>query len=296
MTKPFYYQTIITQHSWIFLSVYEGLRRKLFNLDLINMAHLGTRAFEEIGGEVVQTTTFVIRNYRTSQYKATYCRLVDYLSEDAKRVAYLEGSNQYHITQELIQRIPGNPIAYWVSEQFVSIFSAPAFTEYSISDGQNKTGNNAKYLREFWEVSNLDVEIGKKWLFYAKGGGYRKWYGNLSETINWSEEARKFYRQDKICRIIPEYLWYKVGITWSLISNNPSFRVLPEAATFDVGGSSVFLKDDKGLYFYLGLLNSKVFLQVQQVMNPTINIQVKDVRIMPVKKAMQEMIEEMLMI
>ncbi|MCI6396531.1 MAG: BREX-1 system adenine-specific DNA-methyltransferase PglX [[Clostridium] scindens] len=138
--------------------------------------------------------------------------------------------------------------------------------------------------------------IGKKWLFYAKGGGYRKWYGNLSETINWSEEARKFYRQDKICRIIPEYLWYKVGITWSLISNNPSFRVLPEAATFDVGGSSVFLKDDKGLYFYLGLLNSKVFLQVQQVMNPTINIQVKDVRIMPVKKAMQEMIEEMLMI
>ena len=284
---------MITQHSWMFLSVYESLRRQLFGIDLINMAHLGTRAFEEIGGEVVQTTTFVMRNARTSQYKATYCRLVDYLSEDAKRIAFLERRNQFHITQELIQKIPGNPIAYWVSEQFVRMFNAPAFFEYSISDGQNKTGNNAKYLREFWEISNDDVGIGKKWLFYAKGGGYRKWYGNLSETINWSEEARSFYRQDKICRIIPEYLWYKVGITWSLISNNPSFRILPEAATFDVGGSSVFLKDDKELYFYLGLLNSKVFLQVQQVMNPTINIQVKDVRIMPVKKAKTEIIESL---
>ena len=148
----------------------------------------------------------------------------------------------------------------------------------------DKTGDNAKFVREFWEVRNSNVGKGKKWLFYAKGGGYRKWYGNLSEVVNWSEEAREFYKNDKICRIIPEYLWYKAGITWSLISNNPSFRLLPEEATFDVGGSSIFLKDNSNIEFVLGLLNSKVFSYVQKIVNPTINIQVKDIRVMPFVK------------
>ena len=225
------YQALITQHSWMFLAVYENLRKKILTRNLINMAHLGTRAFEEIGGEVVQTTAFVINNRKIDDYIASYSRLVDEISQDAKEKAFLE-KNTFQMKQSSFDSIPGIPIAYWVSERFVKMFDAPLFYDYSISDGQNKTGNNAKYLREFWEVSNLSVGLNRKWLFYAKGGGFRKWYGNLTETINWSEEARAFYKRDKICRIIPEYLWYKIGITWSLISNNPSFRILPEAATF----------------------------------------------------------------
>lgn len=293
LTRQGCYSALITQHSWMFLSVYENLRKKILgSSSVINMAHLGTRAFEEIGGEVVQTTTFVTRKGAVPGYIACFCRLVDESSQDAKEKAFLNREHICSKQQEAFLKLPGVPFAYWVTDAFVRMFEAPLFFDYSISDGQNKTGNNAKYLREFWEVSNDSVGIGKKWLFYAKGGGFRKWYGNLTETINWSDEARDFYRRDKICRIIPEYLWYKIGITWSLISNNPSFRILPEAATFDVGGSSIFLKDDEDLYFYLGLLNSKVFLQVQQVMNPTINIQVKDIRIMPVKKERQKSIEE----
>ena len=240
MAKRNGYQAMITQHSWMFLSSFEKLRTKLLSVDIVNMAHLGARAFEEIGGEVVQTTSFVIRKSHIVDYKGKYCRLIEPTSQQGKEDMFLAGENRYSADQSNFSKIPGSPVAYWVSDRFMSIFQNSSLFEYTISDGQNKTGDNARFVREFWEVSNTSIGINKKWLFYAKGGGYRKWYGNLSEVVNWSEEARAFYKRDRICRIIPEYLWYKTGITWSLISNNPSFRILPPDATFDVGGSTVF--------------------------------------------------------
>ena len=240
MAKRNGYQAMITQHSWMFLSSFEKLRTKLLSVDIVNMAHLGARAFEEIGGEVVQTTSFVIRKSHIVDYKGKYCRLIEPTSQQGKEDMFLAGENRYSADQSNFSKIPGSPVAYWVSDRFMSIFQNSSLFEYTISDGQNKTGDNARCVREFWEVSNTSIGINKKWLFYAKGGGYRKWYGNLSEVVNWSEEARAFYKRDRICRIIPEYLWYKTGITWSLISNNPSFRILPPDATFDVGGSTVF--------------------------------------------------------
>jgi hypothetical protein len=281
MAKKNGYQAMITQHAWMFLSSFEKLRTKLLAVDIVNMAHLGARAFEEIGGEVVQTTSFVIRKSHIADYKGEYCRLIEPTTQQGKEDMFLAGENRYAADQSNFSKIPGSPVAYWVSDRFMGIFQNPSLFECTISDGQNKTGDNARFVREFWEVSNTSIGINKKWLFYAKGGGYRKWYGNLSEVVNWSEEARAFYKRDRICRIIPEYLWYKTGITWSLISNNPSFRILPPDATFDVGGSTVFLKDDSDMAFFLGLLNSKLFSYVQKIVNPTINIQVKDIRIMP---------------
>lgn len=276
---------MINMHSWMFLLSYEKLREHIISTKaFISMAHLGPKAFESISGEVVQTTTFVLRNVSISNYTGVYYRLLDANTQQGKEDLFIAQTNKYIFNQSNFNKVPGIPIAYWVSKDFSKMFDAPLFFDYSISDGQNKTGNNAKFVREHWEIAKQDVGIGKKWLFYAKGGGYRKWYGNLTEVVDWSESARAFYKEDIICRIIPEYLWYKVGITWSLISNNPSFRILPEDATFDVGGSSIFLKNDNDLFFFLGLLNSKLFLQVQQVMNPTINIQVKDIRVMPVIK------------
>lgn len=282
MLKMDGFQAMITQHAWMFLSSFEKLRAKLQQVDIVNMAHLGARAFEEIGGEVVQTTSFVLLKNHVDKYKGTYCRLIDATSQKGKEVDYLSCKNRYISIQNNFSKIPGSPYAYWVSNKIVDAFKNKLFFEYSISDGQNKTGNNAKFVREHWEVNNSKIGKERKWLFYAKGGGYRKWYGNLSEVVDWSDSARDFYKKDSVCRIIPEYLWYKVGITWSLISNNPSFRVLPEESTFDVGGSSIFLKNDDDLFYFLGLLNSRVFSKIQKITNPTINIQVKDIRIMPV--------------
>lgn len=170
------------------------------------------------------------------------------------------------------------------------------FYDYTISDGQNKTGNNAKFVRYFWEVKNNCIGKNKKWLFYAKGGGYRKWVGNLIDVVDWSLPAGEFYKKDYVCRIIPEYLWYKKGITWGLITSSlPSFRILPEEATFDVGGSSIFFKDYANYNYFLGLLNSKVFLSVVKMLNPTLNFQVKDIRSMPIiiknEKTVNEIVE-----
>lgn len=275
--------SMITQHAWMFLSSYEKLREKLNARTTLNMAHLGARAFDEIGGEVVQTTAFISMNQKLENYRGTYKRLVDFAGEAEKEAAFADETNTYFAQQENFAKIPGMPVAYWVSEKFLSIFNSRLLFEDTISDGQNKTGNNAKFVRDFWEVNKESVGINKKWLFYAKGGGFRKWYGNLIDVIDWSPETREFYHKDKICRIIPEYLWYKKGITWCLITSNlPSFRVLPENATFDVGGSSVFFKDDSTIPFTLGLLNSQIFFNIAKIFNPTLNFQVKDIRSTPV--------------
>jgi len=122
----------------------------------------------------------------------------------------------------------------------------------------------------------------KHWLFYAKGGGFRRWHGNLLEVVDWSKAAREHFRVDHVCRIIPEYLWYKAGVTWGLItSSRPSFRILPEESTFDVGGSSVFFKDDDDIEYALGLLNTKFALSILKASNPTLNFQVRNIRDVP---------------
>ena len=277
--------SFITTTSWMFLSSFEKFRTNMLKtMSIDSLVDFGTELFDGKVGHL-SIAAWVSRNTAIDN-KMTSIRLVEYCYSRRveKEPNFFESKNRYVSEQKMFSLIPGSPVAYWVTKNWYSIFCAPSLYNFTISDGQNKTGDNAKFVREFWEVKNTTVGKEKKWLFYAKGGGYRKWYGNITEVVNWSEEARKFYKKDRICRIIPEYLWYKIGITWSLISNNPSFRFLPSDATFDVGGSSVFLKDDDDMYFVLALLNCKVFASVQKIVNPTLNIQVKDIRVMPVIK------------
>jgi len=248
------------------------------------MMHLGPRVFEEIGGEVVQSNTFIFRNNYISNYKPIFIRLVDFNTAQKKEEEFLSYKNRFsHIIQTDFFNIPGTPIAYWLNANIKNIFNHTLFYDYTISDGQNKTGDNNKFLRFLWEVDNNKVGINAKWLFYIKGGECRKWYGNIDNVINWSLEARKHYKKDKICRIIPEYLWYKKGITWTLITTGlNSFRVLPENSTFDVGGSSLFFKEYENYNYFLALLNSKVSSILFKIFNPTLNLQVKDVRNLPI--------------
>ncbi|MDD4493589.1 MAG: BREX-1 system adenine-specific DNA-methyltransferase PglX [Eubacteriales bacterium] len=283
MTKKNRYQAMITQHAWMFLSSFEKLRSKMLGCDTINMAHLGARAFDEIGGEVVQTTSFVLRKSNMTEYNGTYARLVDYNSQQAKQEAFLAKNDMHTARKGNFSKIPGSPIAYWVSERFISIFDNYDIYSISVSASQNVTGNNAKYLRFFWEVENNKINKNIKWIFYAKGGGFRKWYGNMIDVIDWTPSSREIYRTGHASQIVPENYWYKKGITWGLITSNiPSFRLLPVDSTFDKGGSSIFITDDKKYNYILGLLNSKVFLNVVKIFNPTLNFQVKDIRSMPV--------------
>lgn len=284
MDKRGGYQAMITQHAWMFLSSFEKLRAKLQLIDTVNMAHLGARGFDEIGGEVVQTTSFVMRSSHTKGYKGTYCRLLDGDSEKAKADMFVSGENRYVTEQDNFSKIPGSPVAYWASDSLQNVFQNKLLYNYSISPSQNVTGNNGKFVRKHWELEKYKVGMPDSWIFYAKGGGYRKWWGNLDEVVDWSPNAREIYQYGDgkhASQIINHEYWYKKGITWGLITSAlPSFRVMPEGATYDKGGSTILV--EKEVYnFALALLNSKVYLSIAKVLNPTLNYQVKDIRSMP---------------
>lgn len=241
MIKPNGYQAMITQHAWMFLSSYEKLREKILQKMIVNMAHLGPRAFEEIGGEVVQTTSFVLRNEFSNGYQGEYCRLIEPTTQKGKEDMFLSAQNRYVSKQENFAKIPGSPVAYWASEQIRNAFKSSSLYEKSVSPSQNVTGNNEKYVRKCWELEKQKIGEKSFWIFYCKGGGYRKWWGNLEDIIDWTPNARYVYKHGDgkhASQIINKKYWYKRGITWGLItSNKPSFRVMPEGATYDKGGS-----------------------------------------------------------
>ena len=292
LTEKSGYIAMITQHSWMFLSSFEKLRQKLQNETIINLAHLGPRAFEEIGGEVVQSVAFILQNKKNNNYVGTYERLTEFSTAQEKETNYLKSvENQnsnyvYRSNQAKFKKIPSNPISYWASRKVVNNFKYKSLYDFSISPSQNVTGNNPRFLRFFWEINHYVIGNKNKWIFYAKGGGYRKWWGNLINIINWSPEARKIYQYGDgkhASQIINKKYWYKRGITWGLITSKiPSFRIMPQNATFHKGGSTIIIEDNDVFYFSLGLLNSKVYINLVSLLNPTLNSQVKDIRNLPV--------------
>ena len=290
------YQAMITQHAWMFLSSFEKLRAKIQKLDIVDMAHLGARAFEEIAGEVVQTTSFILANKHVDGYKGTYCRLVEPTTQQGKEEMFLSQDNRYIACSDNFAKIPGAPVAYWVSEKLTEAFTLKTLYDYTISPSQNVTGNNNRFLRKFWELAQEKIDLKDNWIFYAKGGGYRKWWGNLYDVINWTPEARNIYQYGDglhASQIINKDYWYKKGITWGLITSAlPSFRIMPEGATFDKGGSTIIV--DEFVYnFTLGLLNSKVYIPISELFNPTLNFQVKDIRSLPVKLEYKAIVDQL---
>lgn len=175
-------------------------------------------------------------------------------------------------------------MAYWASRVIQNAFSEISLYKKSQSPSQNVTGNNDKYVRKHWEIEKEKIGGYDNWIFYAKGGGYRKWWGNLLDVVNWTPQARYIYQHGDgkhASQIINKEYWYKKGITWGLITSSlPSFRIMPEGATYDKGGSTIIVIQD--VYnFVLGLLNSKVYVEIASMLNPTLNFQVKDIRSMP---------------
>lgn len=154
MIKENRYQAMITQHAWMFLSSFEKLRAKLQMVDTVNMAHLGARAFEEIGGEVVQTASFVMRKSHIAEYKGTYCRLIEPTTQKGKEEMYLAGENCYTAVQDNFTKIPGSPVAYWIYQNWFSIYSAnPILREYTILKKGTSTGDNNRFTRRWQEVN-----------------------------------------------------------------------------------------------------------------------------------------------
>ena len=287
------YMTMINIPVWMFLSSYEKLRNNILkNNSYVNMLHFGRGVF----GSDFGTTAFVISKKHLADYLASYRRLFEKQgavdSVDVKEQWFFAGKGKYVAKQENFAKIPGAPVAYWVSENFIKAFeNAISIDDISNYTGsQNKTANNELYLKKFWEVGKDSIGENKKWIFYFKGGDYRKHYGNIEYIVDWSDEARFFYANNSTSNLLNKQYWFKNGITYTMLtSKGPNFRYMPPIGAFDMGGPAICYLH-KNLNYVLAFLNSSVSKLYLGILNPTINLQAKDVKNLPLVIRKQELV------
>ena len=286
------YQAMITQHAWMFLSSFEKLRAKIQKLDIVNMVHLGARAFEEIGGEVVQTTSFILANKHVDGYKGTYCRLVEPTTQQGKEEVFLAKENRYVACSDNFAKIPGAPVAYWVSEIDQRNFSEkPKLDEYFLPREGITTGKNDLFLRLWHEISADNFFAFKeeaKWFPHSKGGEFRKWYGNNEYVLNWENngELLRNILKNKKSEITPVLrnvnYFFKEGLTWSSISSGSfAARYRGNKFTFDSKGPSGFPKNNNMSEPILAFLNSKIVKHYLSVLAPTLDFKIGQICNLP---------------
>lgn len=275
MVKKNRYQAMITQHAWMFLSSFENLREKLLKTDIINMVHLGAKAFEEIGGEIVQTTSFILRNSCICRYKGYYERLVKANTQQKKEDEFLTKTSFYITSNNRFKNAPKRRYIYWIGTD--DLWKHDLISTQFVSGGRNKTHNNEKYVREWWEVVPSN-----DWILYMNGGSYRKWYGNLTEVVKWTEQAKKEYASHG--GLVSEKCVESYGISWNGICGDLyGFRIKPMGIPFSSSSPTIVNMSDKPPYVVLGLLNTKVGVAILSAMNPTLQLNVGEVLDSPLK-------------
>ena len=302
MTKKDGYQAMITQHAWMFLSSFEKLRTKLLAVDIVNMAHLGARAFEEIGGEVVQTTSFVIRKSHIADYKGEYCRLIEPTSQQGKEDMFLAGENRYAADQSNFSKIPGSPVAYWVSEQALLPYltSVKLLGDMAAPCAGLATGDNTIFQRNWYEVSFLNIGFNisnaketlhrtEKWYPCNSGGDYRKWSADDNIVVNWQNDGSeiKQFRNaaGKLAARPQNTQWYfKEGLTWNKLSSSRfAVKYKRPGYVFDDTSRSAFPNNMRYLKYIIGLLCSNVTFEYLKVLNPTMSFTNGDLVRLPIR-------------
>lgn len=287
MTRTYRYSALITQQSWMFLSSYEKLREKLTHTDVATILHLGAHAFEELGGEVVQTVAFILRKSNVEEYASTCDRLASIENAGMKEESFLGGKYRMVSRKSDYDLIPAKPYAYWISPKALENFKSKNLGSYAEIVSGMTTGNNDVFLKAWTEVDVTKIAFGKtdvsqinlsktKWIPYHKGGEMRKWYGNHEFVVNWSRSG-EFNR----AKTTMTHVYLKPCITWSDISGN-SFagRYCFGGFMFDVKGSCAFAPEDR-LRFLIGIFNSKVTPVYIEALNPTTTTQVGDLKRIP---------------
>ena len=283
LNKPDGFMAMINIPVWMFLSSFEKLREKLIkNNTFISMVHPGRGIF----GSDFGTTTFVLGKKHIDGYRGCYRRLFDKQGEvesiEVREQRFFEGRGKYTAKQSDFSKIPGSPVAYWASRNFIDAFSKGiSIDKISLYTGsQNITADNERFLRYLWEVNKTDVGENHKWVFYIKGGTFRKWYGNIELLVNWSDEARNYYRTNPTSNLLGKQYRFKEGITYTeLTSGANSFRYLPPIAVFDKKGPCIV--DVKHKEYCLAFFNTCVAREYFKLLNPSITLQVKDVKNTP---------------
>lgn len=279
MTFDNFLFSMITQQAWMFLSSFEKLRGKIF--DTVNMAHLGARAFEEIGGEVVQTTSFVIRNIKINSYRGTYCRLIDANSQQKKEELFLSRNSLFYASRNFFELLPGAPVAYWLNEHFVANFKFQSVGDKFIPKFGMSTGDGERFIRNWYEINYRDFctslinaeeaeRSDVKWVAVDKGGSFRKWYGNRNSVVWWHNNGAEIKAHPKSAVRSP-HLFFKPHVSWTLISSGRfSARYFDNGFALDTASNCIYSNNDEFEYV-LALLNSCVVDEYLSVLNPTMN-------------------------
>lgn len=296
---------MINQHSWMFLSSYENLRNKLIESAFFDTnLHLGARTFPEIGGEVVQNTSFTFWNH-LKEDKGVYFRLVDFGSSDLKRTKTLEAIQNpqcgwfYNANQKDFEKIPGSPIGYWISKKVVSLFEKSDLLKKNFKFKRGiGTGDNDRFLRFWNEIRQKDIQ--KKWFTYNKGGERRRWYGNRDYVINWFKDGfdiKNLKDKNGKLRSRPQNLEFnlKLNVSYSsLTSSDPTFRIY-ENFINDQAGNYLIANSQSETFFLLALLNSKIGKYFIQLKNQTLNITADELNAIPIIKNNHFLFQEKLL-
>lgn len=293
------YEAMITMQSWMFLGSFEKMRSSLIeDKSILSMLHLGPRAFDAIGGEVVNVTADVVYNGRAA-CEGAYVRLVDINGSEAKRQKALEAIRNpdcgwfYRRDAETFRQIPGTPIAYWASDALLNAFvNAKQLNEFGKPRQGLATGDNERFTRLWWEPEIAELRFdagteeeafksGRKWFPYNKGGNYRKWYGNNDWVVAFNRSGSEILAT--LGNHLPSrHLYFKPMLTWSKVSSGVvAFRFRPKGSLFDVAGTSIF-GDEKTLRYLQGACNSSVIMRVASMLSPTLNFEVGQIATYPI--------------
>lgn len=278
--------SMITQHGWMFLSSFEKLRRNvLCQKNITNMVHLGARAFEEIGGEVVQTVSFVLLNTRLRKTQSVFCRLVSPTTQEGKESMFLKGEHRFTAIQDNFNKIPGSPVAYWVSDKVYKSFDGKKVENYAEPKSGMTTTDNSRFLRLWFEPDYTNIGFGYKdiedtvdgkykWFPFCKGGDFRRWAGNESFVVNWYNNGAAIREAAKGAtggRLVNVDIALKKCLVWTKISSSAvTFRYKRTGVFFSDAAPGVFSNDDYLIYL-LGLLNTKYAQTILELINPTLN-------------------------
>ena len=292
------YVAMVTLQSWMFLSSYEKLRESITTKKtILSMAHIGTRGFDAIGGEVVSTTAYILGNNHTEGYRGQYVRLVDGDSE-ANKMQLLETAISNHdcgyffeVSSEQFEKIPGSPIAYWASASIFKLFeSTTPISSYVEAATGMQTNDNNRFLRFWYEVSinktcfnassaECALKSRKKWFPYNKGGAYRKWFGNEDYLINYQDDGKEvkklaFDLYKSVSRTIKNTSKFFLACdTWSDVTSGAfGMRYKAPGSIFDVVGMSIFSDQNEKLLISMAVLNTKIADSIFKILNPTMHL------------------------
>ena len=287
---------LVSPYVWWFIKSYEELRNYILNhLTFYNLIQLEYNAFE---GATIPVGTFVLKNKIIPNYKMIGIKLSDFKGIENQPIKTLEAiknpncSWRFQAKQRDFQKIPGSPIAYWVSDKVRDIFEKnQKLGDISQPRKGNSTSDNNRFLKLWYEVEKKNMKLNSidlkkdskewKWFPYNKGGSFRKYYGNNEYLINWKNDAEEIRKIPT--SVIANYDYFtKEGLTWSTVSSsNFSVRDFKEGFIFDNGGCCIFSKKIVKSEL-LGLLNTKVFGKLFSEINPTINFQSGEISKMPI--------------